>query len=112
MGQKFAMGSETLSALTKQTSTQHQDLGALVRQLAQAGDPMQQDFQGAGKAAFVEFQRNADEIATGLNLALASVLEGIGGMDSAFVNWESASAESTRGLMGSAPFDAARFSGS
>lgn len=108
---KFAMGAETLSNLTKQTSSSNDDLGSHVRALAKAGDPVQNDFQGAGKAAFLEFKANAEEIAVGLNQALASVLQGIGGMDSAFVTGEQQQADETRSLMSSANFDAARFSG-
>lgn len=108
---KFAMGAETLSTLTKQTSTSSDDLGTLVRQLARAADPLQNDFQGAGKAAFIEFKANTDKIADGLNQALASVLQGVGGMDSAFVHGEQQQADETRGIMASATFDVGRFSG-
>jgi uncharacterized protein YukE len=107
---KFAMGAETLSTLTKQTSSSSDDLGTCVRGLAQAGDPVQNDFQGAGKAAFLEFHKNADEIARGLNPALSSVLQGIGGMDSSFINGEQQQASETRSLMASANFESARFS--
>lgn len=108
---KFAMGAETLSHLTKQTSSSNDDLGTHVRQLARAGDPVQNDFQGAGKAAFLAFKSRADEIAVGLNQALASVLQGIAGMDTAFVTGEQQQADETHSLMSSANFDAARFSG-
>jgi len=107
---KFAMGADTLSTLTKQTSTSHQDLGTLVRALAQAADPVQDDFQGRAKQVFLEFKRNTDSIADGLNMALASVLEGVGGMDRAFVEGETQQADETRTLMGSVSFDSARFS--
>jgi len=109
---KFAMGAETLSNLTKQTSSSNDDLGSQVKLLARAGDAVQQDFQGAGKAAFLDFHARSNEIATGLNQALASVLQGIGGMDSAFITGEQQQADETRSLMSSANFDAARFSGS
>jgi len=108
---KFAMGAETLSNLTKQTSSSNDDLGAQVLKLARAGDAVQHDFQGAGKAAFLDFHERSNAIAVGLNRALASVLEGIGGMDSAFITGEQQQADETRGLMSSANFDAARFGG-
>ena len=107
---KFAMGADTLSTLTMQTSTSHQDLSTLVRALARAADPVQDDFQGRAKAVFLEFKRNTDSIADGLNMALASVLEGVGGMDRAFVEGETQQADETRTLMGSVSFDSARFS--
>lgn len=109
---KFAMGADTLSTLTKQTSSSHDDLGSLVRRLAQAADPVQDDFQGRAKAVFLEFKQNTDSIADGLNMALASVLEGIGGQNVAFLEGEAQMADETRAAMGSVSFDAARFSGS
>ena len=108
---RYVMGEETLSTLTRQTSSSNQDLGALVKRLAAAADPIQQDFQGAGKVAFIEFKGHTDEIATGLNAALASVLQGVGGMDSAFAQGVEQQASETRSLMGSANFSAARFGG-
>ena len=60
---------------------------------------------------FLEFKANTDSIADGLNMALASVLEGVGGMDKSFVEGETQMADETRTLMGSVSFDAARFSG-
>ena len=108
---KFAMGADTLSTLTKQTSTSHQDLGSLVRNLAQAADPVQDDFQGRAKQVFLEFKANTDAIADGLNFALASVLEGVAGMDRSFIEGETQQADETRTLMASVSFDAARFSG-
>lgn len=108
---KFAMGADTLSTLTKQTSSSHQDLGSLVRALSRAADPVQEDFQGRAKQVFLEFKANTDSIADGLNMALASVLEGVGGMDKSFVEGETQMADETQTLMKSVSFDAARFSG-
>ncbi|MBA8793643.1 uncharacterized protein YukE [Friedmanniella endophytica] len=108
---RYVMGDETLSTLTKQTANSSQDLGAQVRKLARAADPIQDDFQGAGKVAFMEFKGHTDEIANGLNAALASVLQGVGGMDGAFARGVQQQADETRSLMGSANFDAARFGG-
>ncbi|WP_327407439.1 WXG100 family type VII secretion target [Sinomonas albida] len=108
---KFAMGAQTLSTLTKQTSSSSSDLGALVRQLAASAEPLQGKFNGAGRAAFDAFHSHTDEIATELNQALASVLRGISGMDHSFQTGDSEMAESTRSLTSSSNFDAARFSG-
>lgn len=109
---RYVMGDETLSTLTRQTSSSNQDLGSLVKQLGRSADPIQDDFQGAGKVAFMEFKGHTDEIALGLNRALASVLQGVGGMDGAFAHGVEQQATETRGLMGSARFDSARFGGS
>ncbi|MBO0813396.1 MAG: hypothetical protein J2P23_15325 [Microlunatus sp.] len=108
---RYAMGDTTLTTLTRQTSTNSDDLGTLVRQLAAAAEPIQQDFQGAGRVAFDEFHGHTDEIANGLNAALKSVLAGVGGQDSAFAQGVTQQYEQTHGLMASANFDAARFSG-
>lgn len=108
---RYVMGDTTLSTLTRQTSTNSDDLGSLVRQLAAAAEPIQQDFQGAGRVAFDQFEAHTDEIANGLNAALRSVLAGVGGQDSAFAQGVAQQYEQTHGLMASANFDAARFSG-
>ena len=106
---RYAMGDTTLSTLTRQTSTSSDDLGTLVRQLAAAADPIQNDFQGAGRMAFDEFKAHTDEIANGLDAALRLVLAGVGGQDSAFAQGVAQQAEETRTLMASANFDSARF---
>lgn len=108
---KFAMGASTLSTLTKQTSTATQDLGSLVKQLADAGAPLEGKFNGAGRAAFDNFKAHSDEIAAELNAALAAVLRGIGGMDTAFATGDSEMADGTKALDGAANYDGARFSG-
>ncbi|HEX8488475.1 MAG TPA: WXG100 family type VII secretion target [Propionibacteriaceae bacterium] len=108
---KFAMGAETLSTLSTRTSSSHDDLGGLVRQLAAAADPLQAKFNGAGKAAFNNFKAHTDEIAVDLNRALASVLQGVQGQDMAFKQGDQSMAEETQSLQASAAFDSARFSG-
>lgn len=108
---RYEMGEETLSTLTRQTSGANQDLGTLVKQLARAADPIQDDFQGAGKVAFMEFKAHTDEISVALNSGLSSVLQGVGGMDGAFAQGVQQQADETRSLMGSAAFEAARFGG-
>ena len=72
---KFAMGSDVLSTLTKKTSSSNEDLGALVRQLAAAAEPLQGKFNGAGRAAFDAFKGQTDRIAAELNGALAAHAE-------------------------------------
>ncbi|MFD5734660.1 hypothetical protein ACFWIY_17780 [Streptomyces sioyaensis] len=105
------MGSETLSTLSQQTRGSTDDLGALVKQLVVAAQPLEGKFNGQGKAAFDHFKQNSDEIASSLNKALSAILGGQQGMDKAFVTGEHESADNARQAMGSANFDAARFSG-
>ncbi|MDN5725506.1 MAG: hypothetical protein L0G99_06170 [Propionibacteriales bacterium] len=108
---RYAMAETALSDLTRQTSGATDDLGSLVRQLFAAAEPIEADFQGAGRSAFNMFKQNTDGIARGLNGALASVLEGIAGQDTAFYQGVTQQADETRGLMANANFDAARFAG-
>lgn len=108
---KFAMGAQVLTNLTKQTSGASGDLGALVRKLADSAEPLQGRFNGAGRQAFDRFKSETDSIANELNGALASVLQGISGMDRSFQEGDQDMAQSTSSLEGSSNFDAARFSG-
>ncbi|MFS0853840.1 hypothetical protein [Microbacterium sp. 179-I 3D4 NHS] len=109
---KFDMGSETLSVLTTQTTGSSDALGALVKQLVVAADPLMKVHAGAAKAAFDGFKGRVDEVAAELDGSLAAVLGGISGMDRAFREGESEMTEQTRGAEGGVAFDAARFSGS
>jgi len=109
---KFSMGADTLSQLTKKTSTSNDDLGVLVKRLAEAGAPLEGKFNGAGRAAFDSFSRQSDQIARELNSALSAVLGGISGMDVAFKEGDHDMSEQTRSSEGSVSFDAARFSSS
>jgi hypothetical protein len=103
------MGSSTLATLRKQTSGSNQDLGALVKQLLAAAEPLEGKFNGAGKVAFDTFKANADEISAELNSALSAILTGQGGMDTSFLQGEQDMVQSTRSTQGAANFDAARF---
>ena len=108
---KFAMGSETLTQLTKQTSTSTDDLGSLVKELFDSAEPLQGKFNGAGRAAFDGFKGETDRIATELNAALASVLMGIHGQDRAFLEGEQEMVDATSSAQAGANFDAAKFGG-
>lgn len=109
---KFAMGAEVLTQLTKQTSTAGDDLGTLVRELAQAAEPLEGRFNGAGRAAFDQFKANSEQIAVELDQALSGVLSGISGMDRSFLEGDGEIADQTRQTQSSVSFDAARFSAS
>lgn len=109
---KFAMGAETLSQLTKQTQGKSDDMGALVKELAQSAEVLNGKFNGAGRAAFDRFKQNSDQIANELNAALNAVLTGISGMDRSYTEGDSDMAQATQSTMGSVSFDAARFSSS
>jgi uncharacterized protein YukE len=109
---KFDMGSQTLSALGRQTRGASDDLGSMIRQLIAAAEPLQGNFNGAGRAAFDGFTANADSITAELNSALGAILGGQVGMDSAFGQGDTEMADNASSAAGSANFDAARFSGS
>lgn len=106
---KFAMGADTLTALTKKTTGSSDDLGALVKELFAAVEPLEGRFQGAGRAAFDRFKGRTDQIAGELDAALAGVLAGIGGMNRSFIEGETAIADGTQTIEASVSFDAARF---
>ena len=106
---KFAMGGDTLTQLTKKTSSSNEDLGALVKQLAESAEPLQGKFNGAGRAAFDRFKGETDRIAAELNGALAAVLGGISGQNEAFIAGEQQMVDETSATQSGAAFDAARF---
>lgn len=106
------MGADTLAQLTKKTSSSSDDLGALVKQLAQAAEPLEGKFNGAARGAFDRFKAETDHISVELNAALAAVLGGIAGMDRSFTEGDSNMADETRSTESSVSFDAARFSSS
>lgn len=111
MGMKFDMGNQALSTLMRQSQGSSTDLGTLIRQLIAAAEPLEGRFKGAGKAAFDSFKARSDEITASLNGALRDILGGQSGMEQAFGEGETESVENARQAMGSANFDAARFSG-
>lgn len=106
---KFAMGGSTLTQLTQQTTTSSDDLGALVRQLADAAEPLSGRFNGSARAAFDGFKARTDEIAVELNSALSSVLTGIAGQNRAFIEGEQTMADETSALDSGSSYEAARF---
>ena len=106
---RFDVGSQTLSTLTRQTQGASGDLGALIKQLIAAAQPLEGKFNGAGKAAFDSFKARSDEITAELNSSLSAILGGISGMDTAFVQGETEMADNSRTSLGAANFDAARF---
>lgn len=108
---KFAMGAETLSVLTKQTSSSHEDLGGLVKDLFASAAPLYGKFNGAGRAAFDKFNGETNQIANELNAALAAVLGGIQGQDVSFGQGEEEMVSQTTAAQSGAGFDSARFSG-
>jgi len=108
---KFAMGADTLAQLGKRTSSASGDLGAQVKALLQAAEPLEGRFNGAGRAAFDRFKAESDQVSAELDQALASVLGGIRGMDTSFGTGDEQMADDATSAMGSVSFDAARFSG-
>ncbi|PJJ05042.1 hypothetical protein BX264_5493 [Streptomyces sp. 2333.5] len=108
---KFDMGAQTLSTLRSQSQGSGTELGALIRQLVQAAQPLEGKFNGAGKVAFDSFKSHADEITAELNSALTAIVGGQSGMESAFSSGDQEQADNARSQMSAANFDAARFSG-
>jgi len=108
---KFDMGAQTLSSLSRQTQGATDDLGTLIRQLVAAVDPLEGNFNGAGRQAFDGFKANADAITTELNASLTAILGGQGGMDVAFGQGDTEMSDNASTAQGSANFDAARFAG-
>ncbi len=105
---KFAMGTENLTQLAKQTAGAHDDLGELVRLLARAGEPLDGAFTGAARKAYDHFAAHGEAMARELNDSLAAVLAGITEMERSFTERES-------DMMDDVPagnFDASRFSAS
>ncbi|GAA4264463.1 hypothetical protein GCM10022256_00750 [Frondihabitans peucedani] len=109
---KFAMGADTLGVLGKKTGSANQDLGAQVKSLLAAAEPLQGKFNGQGRAAFDRFKSQSDQVANELNASLAAVLQGIGGMNTSFGQGDQQMADEQSQAAGSVNFDAARFGGS
>ncbi len=108
---KFDMGSATLSTLVGKTQGSSDELGALIKQLIAAAQPLEGKFNGAGKAAFDAFKANSDQITAELNSALGAILGGQSGMDRSFVTGDTEMSDTTRAAQGAANFNGARFSG-
>lgn len=106
---KFDMGDTTLSTLAKGTEGSNQDLGALVQQLVAAVEPLEGKFNGAGRVAFDNFKARTDEIAAELNTSLGMILQGQGGMDTAFQAGDVEASDNATQAQGQANFDGARF---
>ncbi|ABM09693.1 MULTISPECIES: hypothetical protein [Micrococcaceae] len=92
----FDMGAETLGNLSKQTDASHQDLGALVRRFVDAVTPLEGKFSGAGKAAFDSFKNRSDLVASELNTALAGIVQGQSGMNTAFTQGDLTASDNAR----------------
>jgi uncharacterized protein YukE len=107
----FDMGAQTVGTLVRQSDTAGQDLGALVRRFVDAVTPLEGRFSGAGKAAFDGFKQRSDAVAAELNAALAAIVQGQSGMDTAFQQGDVAAGDNARRSESSANFDAARFQG-
>ncbi|MCX9193770.1 hypothetical protein C3Y87_20800 [Carbonactinospora thermoautotrophica] len=106
---KFDMGQQTLGTLAKQTSGASEDLGALIKALIAAAEPLTGKFNGAGKTAFDSFKARADGITAELNASLRAILGGVQGMDTAFIQGEQEQAQNAQQNLRAANFDAARF---
>jgi uncharacterized protein YukE len=108
---KFVVGQggETLSTMAKQTDTSTQDLAVLLQRLADAGEPIRDSFQGRGRDLFDQFHAHAHADGVTLNKLLASIAEGVGGMDSSYFEFEQQSADTAQRLSAAAPFSSSSF---
>jgi uncharacterized protein YukE len=109
---KFAMEADALQVLGRKTATESDDLGALVRRLAEAAEPLEGTFNGVAKASFISFKERTDDIATVLNNALVGITESIAGQNLAFVTAADEGAAAHQSAEGSADFagaDTSRF---
>lgn len=101
---KFAMEADALQVLGRRTATESDDLGQLVRNLAEAAEPLEGTFNGVAKASFISFKERTDEISTVLNNALVGITESIGGQNRAFVTAADEGADLHRSAEGAADF--------
>jgi hypothetical protein len=108
-GQRWDMGTDTLGTLAKKTGTLTTDLGGLVKQLANAAQPLEGKLSGEGKEAFSAFKARVDGIATDLNAGLAAIAKGQQGMDAAVRTGQSEMASAAKKKESAANFDAAKF---
>ncbi|MCL2454160.1 MAG: hypothetical protein FWD18_02485 [Micrococcales bacterium] len=109
---KFAMEADALSVLGRKSGAESDDLGALVRRLREAAEPLEGTFNGTAKARFVSFKERTDEVAVVLNNALVGICGAIAGQDRAFQTAAMEGADAHRSAEGSADFagaDASRF---
>jgi len=105
MSIQFVVGQsgEALTTMTQQTDSSNQDLGALIVQLAQAGEAVRDSFQGRGRAMFDQFHLHAHEDGRILNKLLASIAEGVGGMDSSYFDFDQQAADTAQRISAAAP---------
>ncbi|MDH6109181.1 uncharacterized protein YukE [Kitasatospora sp. MAP12-15] len=106
---KFDMGAQALQTLMSGSRDSSGDLGALVKQLVAAAEPLEGKFNGQGKIAFDSFKSRADEIAGELNSSLSAILGGQSGMEQAFGTGDQEQGQNAKTQMSQANFDAARF---
>lgn len=109
---KFKMGADVLVTHTRLTQSAGDQLANLVRQLAESASPLEGQFQGAARATFDNFKARADDIAVELDNALTAMLQGVDGMNTAFVQGEQEQIDATKSAESGSAFEAARFGSS
>ncbi|WOF22705.1 hypothetical protein N8K70_15115 [Microbacterium betulae] len=100
------MEAQTLVRLGQRSETESDDLGALVRQLVDAAEPLTGTFNGPAKARFNNFKVRTDDIATALNNALVGIVGSISGQNRAFVTAAEDGASAHENAEGSSDFSA------
>lgn len=106
------MGSDTLTTLVKGTQGSQQDLGALVKALIHAAEPLEGKFNGPGKQAFDQFKAHTDQIANNLDSALAAIIGGQAGMNTSFIQGQDDFLQNSKSAQGGADFSSASFGSS
>lgn len=109
---KFAMEADVLSTLGRKTGGESNELGALVRRLGEAAEPLEGQFNGAAKAKFDSFKVRTDEIAVILNNSLVGITQSIAAQDRAFQTAAAEGADAHSSAEGAADFtgaDTSRF---
>ncbi len=106
---KFAMEEGTLVRLGQRAQTESEDLVGLVRQLAEASEPLEGQMNGPARAAVDHFQSSLDEISASLSNALAGIVQSISGQNQAFMMAAEEGAATHQAAEGTADFSSAAF---
>ncbi|MDO5084573.1 MAG: hypothetical protein Q4D89_14405 [Arachnia propionica] len=104
---KFSMEEGTLVQLGQRTQVEAEDLGVLVKRLAEAAEPLEGQMNGPARAAVDKFKANTDDIAAALTSAAFGLLGSVIGQNNAFVTAAEEGAAAHQAAEGSADFSSA-----
>ena len=106
---KFSMEEGTLVRLGQRSQAESDDLGVLVKRLAEAAEPLEGQVNGPARAAIDKFKASTDDIAAALNNALAGIVQSIAGQNNAFVTAADEGAATHQSAESSADFSSSGF---